>query len=57
MTEYKIVFKSGVTETVKAESIELNDVLDKVDIKGPDGKEIEELYLNLDHISAIIPQN
>lgn len=57
MTEYKIVFESGVTEIVEAESIELNDVLDNVEVKGPDGEEFEEIYLNLDHISAIIPQS
>lgn len=57
MTIYKIIFENGVTETVEAESIELNDVLDKVEIKGTDGQEMEEVYLNFDHISAIIPQN
>lgn len=56
MTTYKIVFESGVSETIEAESIELNDVLDKVEIKGADGKEMEEVYLNFEHISAIIPQ-
>lgn len=56
MTTYKIVFESGVTETLEAESIELNNVLDKIEVKGADGKEMEEIYLNLEHISAIIPQ-
>lgn len=54
---YKIIFESGVTETIEAESIELNDVLDKVEVKGEDGEELEEIYLNFEHISAIIPQN
>ncbi|NGP89210.1 hypothetical protein [Fodinibius halophilus] len=54
--EYKIIFESGVTETIEAESIKPNDVLDKVEIIGEDGKELEEVYLNFDHISAIIPQ-
>lgn len=54
---YKIIFESGVTETIEAESIELNDVLDKVEIKGKDGKEMDEIYLNFDHISGIIPQD
>lgn len=57
MTTYKIIFENGVTETVEAESIELNDVLDKVEVKGTDDQEMEEIYLNFDHISAIIPQN
>jgi hypothetical protein len=53
---YKIIFENGITETIEAESIELNDVLDKVEVKGKDGEEIEEMYLNFEHISAIIPQ-
>lgn len=57
MTTYKIVFESGVTETVEAESIELNDVLDKVEIFGANGEVMEEIYLNFEHISAILPQN
>ena len=56
MTEYKIIFESGVVETIKANSITPNDVLDKVEVKGKDGEELEEVYLNFDHISAIIPQ-
>jgi hypothetical protein len=56
MTEYKIIFESGVTTTIEAESINLNDVLDKVEVKGTDGEEMEEVYLNFNHISAIIPQ-
>ncbi|WP_171032899.1 hypothetical protein [Fodinibius saliphilus] len=54
--EYKIIFESGVTETIEAESITPNDVLDKVEIKDKDGNELEEVYLNFEHISAIIPQ-
>lgn len=53
---YKIIFESGVTETIEAASIELNNVLDKVEVKGEDGEEIDEVYLNFNHISAIIPQ-
>lgn len=56
MKEYKIIFESGVTATIEAESIEPNDVLDKVEVKGPDGQELDEVYLNFEHISAIIPQ-
>ncbi len=39
MTTYKIVFESGVTDTVEAESIEVNDVLDKVLVRGSDSNE------------------
>ncbi len=57
MTDYTIIFESGVTVDIKAGSIELNDVLDKVEVKDDDGKEMEELYLNFEDISAIIPQS
>lgn len=57
MTEYKIIFESGVTTTIEAESVNSNEVLDKVEIKGADGEEIEDIYLNFNHISAIIPQD
>ncbi|MDZ7658171.1 hypothetical protein [Fodinibius sp.] len=57
MTEYKIIFESGVMVDITAGSIELNDVLDKVEVKDDDGKEMEELYLNFEDISAIIPQS
>lgn len=53
---YKIVFESGVTETIDVGEIELNDVLDKVEVKDKNGKALEEYFLNLDHISAILPQ-
>lgn len=54
---YKIIFENGITETLEVESIEMNDVLDKVEIKGEDDEELDEVYLNIDHISAIIPQD
>lgn len=57
MTNYKIIFESGVTVDITAGSIELNDVLDKVEVKDDDGNEMEELYLNFEDISAIIPQS
>ncbi|MDZ7683377.1 MAG: hypothetical protein U5J63_17130 [Fodinibius sp.] len=57
MTEYKIIFESGVTATIEAESINPNDVLDKVEVKGADGQNKEGMYLNFEHISAIIPQD
>lgn len=57
MKNFRVVFESGVTETIKAGKIELNDVLDKVEVKDDDGKEMKEFYLNFDHISAVIPQD
>ncbi|WP_441000993.1 hypothetical protein [Fodinibius sp. SL11] len=56
MTTYKVIFESGVTVDIEAGSIELNDVLDKVEIKDDNGKEMEEVYLNFEDISAIIPK-
>lgn len=56
MTTYKVIFESGVTITIEAGSIELNDVLDKVEIKDDDGQEMDEIYLNFEDVSAIIPQ-
>jgi hypothetical protein len=57
MIDYKIIFESGVTEKITAGSIELNDVLDKVEVKDDDGNEIDGVYLNFEDISAIIPQS
>lgn len=57
MTTFKVVFESGVTETIEAVEIEMNDVLGKVVVKDDSGKELEEYYLNFEHISAIIPQD
>lgn len=56
MRSFKIIFESGVTETIEAKSIELNDVLDTIEVKDEKGKPMEEFYLNIEHISAIIPQ-
>jgi hypothetical protein len=55
MTDYKIIFKNGVTIDITAGSIELNDVLDKVEVKDDNDQEIDQLYLNFEDISAIIP--
>lgn len=54
---YKIIFESGVTTTIKAKSINPNDVLDKVEVIGEDGQERDNVYLNFEHISGIIPQD
>lgn len=39
MKTFKVVFESGVIETIEAGSIEMNDVLDKVVVKDGSGKE------------------
>lgn len=57
MTTFKVIFESGVTTEIEAGSIELNDVLDKAEVKDDDGKEMGDIYLNFEDISAIIPQN
>lgn len=57
MKNFKVVFESGVTETIKAGEIELNEVLDKVIVKDDRGKKMDKFYLNFDHISAVIPQD
>lgn len=56
MKTFKIVFESGVTETIEAGAIELNDVLDKVIVKDDSGEEMEDIYLKFSNISAVIPQ-
>ncbi|HKK46945.1 MAG TPA: hypothetical protein VJ964_15565 [Balneolaceae bacterium] len=53
---YKIIFNSGVKEEIIAKSIEINDVLNKVEIKDTDDKVKGDYYFNFEHISAIIPQ-
>lgn len=57
MSTYKIIFESGVKETIEVHSIELNEVLEKVEVLGEDGEEIDEMYLSLESISGIIPQD
>lgn len=56
MKTFKIIFESGATEIIEADAIERNDVLDNVKVKDDSGTVMEEYYLNLEHISAIIPQ-
>jgi len=57
MKSFKIILKNGVTETIEAGHIELNDVLEKVEVKDDKGKVMEQYYFNIEHISAIIPQS
>lgn len=54
--KYKIIFESGITETIEVGSLELNEVLDSVEVKDEDGQKIDNFFLNIEHISAIIPQ-
>jgi len=56
MNTYRIIFENGHTVTIEAASIEMNEVLDKVEVKDQDGNEVDEIFLNIDHISAIIPE-
>ncbi|MDZ7716159.1 MAG: hypothetical protein U5J95_08110 [Balneolaceae bacterium] len=56
MKSFKIVLKNGVTETIEAADIDLNQVLDQVEVKDEDGKVMEDYYFKIEHISAIIPQ-
>lgn len=57
MNSYKIIFDSGNEEIIEASAVERNNVLEKIMVKDEHGEEIEELFLNPDHISAIIPQS
>lgn len=54
--EYKIIFESGITETINVGGLVLNEVLDNVEVRNEDGEKIDNFYLNIEHISAIIPQ-
>lgn len=54
--KYKIIFESGITETIDVGGLVLNNVLENVEVQDEDGKKIDNFYLNIDHISAIIPQ-
>lgn len=54
--KYKIIFESGVTETIHVGSLELNTVLDNVVVKDENGEKMNNYFLNIEHISAIIPQ-
>ncbi len=56
MNEYKIIFDSGVTEHIQAVSIEFNDHIGRIEVKDEEGEQVDELYLDFDHITAIIPQ-
>jgi len=53
---FKIIFNSGVKEEIEATSIEMNDVLNKVEVKDADDKVKEDYYFNFEQISAVIPK-
>ncbi len=57
MKEYKIIFESGVVEKIKAGSIEYNSHIGRIDINDENGEEMEEVYLDFEQITAIIPQH
>lgn len=56
MNEYKIIFKSGVSETITVGALEINEHIGRIDIRDEEGNELEEYYLDLEDISAIIPK-
>lgn len=56
MNRYKIIFDSGETEIIEGGSIDFNAHIGKIEVKDEEGDEIEELYLDFEHIAAIIPQ-
>ncbi|MDX1639651.1 MAG: hypothetical protein R3281_16930 [Balneolaceae bacterium] len=55
MNRYKIIFDNGVTEQINAGSIEFNDHIGRIEVLDEEGEEIEELYLDFEQITAIIP--
>lgn len=57
MKEYKIIFDNGVVETIKAGSIEYNSHIGRIEINDEDGEEMEEIYIDFEQITAIIPQD
>ncbi len=57
MNSYKIIFESGNEEIIRASAVERNNVLEKIIVKDENGEEVEELFLNPEHISAVIPQS
>ena len=57
MNEYKIIFENGVTENIKAGSINYNDHIGRIEVNDEDGEEVDEVYLDFEQIVAIIPQD
>lgn len=56
MNKYKIIFDSGETEILEAGSVDFNPHIGRIEVKDSKGDEIEELYLDFERITAIIPQ-
>jgi len=48
--------KSGVSETITVGALEINEHIGRIDIRDEEGNELEEYYLDLEDISAIIPK-
>lgn len=56
MKKYKLIFESGVTETIEVGSLEMNRHIGKIEVKNKNGEDIEIFYLDFDQLAAIIPQ-
>ena len=56
MKEYKIIFDNGVVEMIKADSIEYISHIGRIEVNDENGEEIEEVYIDFEQITAIIPQ-
>lgn len=56
MNEYKIIFENGVVEIIEAASIEFNSHIGQIEVKDENGDEFEELYMDFEQITAILPQ-
>lgn len=56
MKKYTIIFKSGVTASIKAGSIEYREHIGKINVKDDAGEEIDEYYVNFEDVAAILPQ-
>lgn len=56
MKEYKIIFESGVSETITVGDIEINEHIGRIDIRDEEGNELDDYYMDLEDISAIIPK-
>ena len=56
MKEYKLIFESGVTETITVGDLEINEHIGRIDIEDEEGNKLDDYYLDLEDISAIIPK-
>lgn len=56
MNKYKIIFESGVTEMIEVGSLQFNEHIGRIEVKNKAGEELDQYYLDFEHIAAIIPQ-